>query len=1054
MATTSLFRNLRSINALSTRFRFCGCERLRFVAMLPLLLWACAAICFAGEDDSWTATVKERRQWWSLQPVSRPKIPSVRNSDWSAHPIDRFILAKLEEHGLTPSPSADSTILARRLSFLLTGLPPSPEETQAFAEAAAQDSRRAVEQLVDRLLASPHFGERWARHWMDVVRYGDTYGYEWDIPAKGAWRYRDYLIRAFNADVPFDQIIREQIAGDLLKEPRIDATTQINESLIGPMFYLLGEYRHGDSAEFDGIHQEMLDNQIDAFGKAFQATTIACARCHDHKIDVVSQRDYYALAGVFMSSRWLTRTLDLPNKTQSIRPKIESLKRDLRPSLTALWLADTKHFADRLLEAQTNLNILAASSNNPAPPTNKASASSDKSASSAPTPVLTNVWETVLYFPTNKTPSIEDLRYPWFQLAKAAREGADVESRWRELAQEYQTNREQRLLQNAERFIVVTNFHESLPRGWSMDGLGLQQGPAARGDFALAADGSNIVEHVIEEGWFTDSHSSRLNGALRTPFLNTFTNRFIFFEASGGDFAAHRTVVDNAFLTERQQYLRTNLPTWIRVSTFPEMRERRIYVEFATKTSNGNFPPRVGLGGKCTEDQAADPRSWFGLTRVWLGNQETNPAPELVEFPALFSGDAPKDLAGVAERYAQWLAESIRAWSDNKALAHDIRLINWMLYHRLLPNRLEPSSPAPIQRFMARYRELESQIKNPETINSLAELDASVDYRFNHRGNYDALGDPVPRGYVAALTPAGQRIGLKGSGRRELAELIASPENPLTARVIVNRVWDWLFGTGLVATPNDFGRLGERPSHPELLDYLASEFQDDGCSIKRLIRRIVLTETFCQSGQVASNARAIDPENRWLHHFPSRRLEAEAVRDVILAVAGRLDAQLYGPPIDPFRLNEDPEKRLFSGPIDGQGRRALYTKVTIMEPPKFLAAFNQPNPKMSTGKRDVTNLPAQALALLNDPFVTGLAEFWAKRLVEMPHRSPSERIAYMFQRAFNRQARADELSRWLGLFNEMASQQNASAGTAMTCVPAWKAVAHALFNAKEFIYVR
>ena len=287
----------------------------------------------------WEIQYKERLGWWSLQPIVEPKVPSVQDTKWSDQPIDRFILAKLEDHDLRPAERTTKRTLARRLSFALTGLPPKLNEMQAFID---DEAPRAYETLLDRLFDSPHFGERWARHWMDVVRYTDTYGYEWDMPAKGSWRYRDYLTRAFNSDVPFDQLVREQIAGDLLEEPRINTAERINESLIGPMFYQMGENRHGDSSEFNGIHQEMLDNKIDVFSKAFQAMTIACARCHDHKLDAIEQREYYALAGSFMSSRWVTNTVDLPERNAEVISDLKELKAKLQPLLADLWLEDVR----------------------------------------------------------------------------------------------------------------------------------------------------------------------------------------------------------------------------------------------------------------------------------------------------------------------------------------------------------------------------------------------------------------------------------------------------------------------------------------------------------------------------------------------------------------------------------------------------------------------------------------------------------------------------------------------------------------------------------------
>ena len=289
--------------------------------------------------ETFESNYQVRRQWWSLQPVQAiepPKLNTVEGSDELSE-IDRFVVRQLQDNGLDLAPMADRRTLARRAYFAITGLPPSEAQLASFLN---DNELGSWERFIDGLLSSPHFGERWARHWMDVVRYTDTYGYEWDMPAKGAWRYRDYLIRAFNADVPFDQLVREQIAGDLLESPRINSELGINESLIGPMFYQMGEKRHGDSAEFDGIHQEMLDNKIDAFGKAFLSITVACARCHDHKLDAISQKDYYAMGGLFMSARWVTNTVDLPERNATVRKQLENIKTQLRPLLAEQWLSN------------------------------------------------------------------------------------------------------------------------------------------------------------------------------------------------------------------------------------------------------------------------------------------------------------------------------------------------------------------------------------------------------------------------------------------------------------------------------------------------------------------------------------------------------------------------------------------------------------------------------------------------------------------------------------------------------------------------------------------
>ena len=391
----------------------------------------------------------------------------------------------------------------------------------------------------------------------------------------------------------------------------------------------------------------------------------------------------------------------------------------------------------------------------------------------------------------------------------------------------------------------------------------------------------------------------------------------------------------------------------------------------------------------------------------------------------------------------------------------DVWLINWLLDRNLLTNQHTTAGLPQLAELVGRYRAVEQRIALPWTVNGMRDIDSGYDYQLNIRGDYDQLGSPVPRGYVRCLC---EQLGVapqldalehhSASGRRELAAYIASAQNPLTARVFVNRVWQQLFGRGIVATSNDFGHLGELPSHPELLDYLAGRFVSEGWSLKKLVREIVLTETWQQSGEVSAEALTRDPSNRWLHHYPLRRLEAESIRDALLASSGRLDLKLFGPPTDPHRANEDPQKRLFSGPLDGFGRRSIYTKITIMEPPRFLALFNQPVPKIPTGQRDVTNTPAQSLVLLNDPLVVSQAQAWAERLVGQAHASPVERLARMFETAFSRSATDSELRRWETAVSAFASSRGVPESDLLTSIPVWQDVAHALFNTKDFIYLR
>jgi hypothetical protein len=310
------------------------------------------------------------------------------------------------------------------------------------------------------------------------------------------------------------------------------------------------------------------------------------------------------------------------------------------------------------------------------------------------------------------------------------------------------------------------------------------------------------------------------------------------------------------------------------------------------------------------------------------------------------------------------------------------------------------------------------------------------------------------------IEPASMKMlhGERITNRLALAESLLHPEHPLTARVYVNRVWQWIFGTGLVATPDDFGRLGDKPSHPELLDWLAREFIREGWSTKQLVRKLVLSQTFRQGSGNSSrmgvfqaptavaNRRSldVDPYNRLLSFYPTRRLEAESIRDSLLAVSGQLDPQLYGRPILPLRTAEDGAKRLFTGPLDGHGRRSIYLQMSIMDPPKFLTGFNLPDLKLPTGRRDVTNVPSQALILLNDPFVNAMAKAWAEKLVKEKSVNVEDRLKLMFTRAFARQPNDAEAKRWLAALQDFGGDK----------AEAWERLAHAFFNAKEFIYYR
>jgi hypothetical protein len=351
------------------------------------------------------------------------------------------------------------------------------------------------------------------------------------------------------------------------------------------------------------------------------------------------------------------------------------------------------------------------------------------------------------------------------------------------------------------------------------------------------------------------------------------------------------------------------------------------------------------------------------------------------------------------------------------------------------------------------YRAIDAQLALPRIAPGIGDGGPGYEQPVFVRGDCMRPGEKVPRRYLEVLSSLGDAFAAPGSGRLELAERIASEKNPLTARVMVNRVWQHLFGTGLVRTVDDFGHVGDRPSHPELLDYLAAQFVKEGWSVKRLIRSIVLSRTFGLANQPSAAAKDLDPQNRLLSHYPARRLEAEAIRDAILATSGRLDPALFGMSVQPFREQDNADRRLFAGPLDGDGRRSIYIKNNLMEAPKFLGAFNFPGGKVAQGKRDVTNVPAQALALLNDPFVLQQAETWAARLVTRPDTAIVARIDTMFQTALGRLPTAAERSHFERAVMRLAELHQVPDADLLKSLPVWKDLSHAVFNLKEFIYI-
>lgn len=972
-----------------------------------------------------------RREHWAFQPALDPVIPDVRWKEWGDQPIDRFVLARLGELSLRPSRPAERATLIRRLSLVLTGLPPSARQVQEFVNSPSPD---AYGEAVDRLLESPHFGEHWARHWMDVVRFGETLGNDWNYENNGAWLYRDYLIRALNADVPYDQLVREHLAGDLLEEPRLGEQGRTNESVIGTFFFRLGEQGHDDCTMFREVRTDVVDDQIDALGKAFQGLTVSCARCHDHKLDPIPTADYYGLYGVLDSSRLVTRTVDTEVADAELKDRMIRLKSDIRDELANFWLGEADQLAIHLLVSLGD------------PP-------------AAPEPD-----GTVEVLDPDRSDRIRklvergklDLDNPlaaWSELARSKEGSSDhsLAESWTRLVKRYRRQRQWQVDFNGNNFETLADFGNGHMPGWHAEGRAFAAPKPSRGDFSITPGGSEVVGGIYPAGLYTHLLSEKLNGALRSPLLPR-DRKFLSLKVIGGKLAAWRTVLDNCMLSEHYQVIDQGQFGWIKIPLRDQHDEYRIYAELVTKHDNPRFPDRPARMETISEELMAGSRSYFGVTRAVLHDCDELPKDELSHLAQIFDPGTPRNLRDLAGRYAAVSRRAVESWRDGTATDDQARWLQWLLSNGFLAN--SKYLTASLRRSVDLYRALERQLTLPRVVQGMADLEDGHNTPIFRAGDAKDPGALAPRGFLSLLEDLASPERPQGSGRRDVAEVIASPRNPLTARVMVNRIWHYLFGRGLVATVDNLGRFGEQPTHPKLLDHLASQFVEDGWSIKRAIRRVVMSRTFRQASQSRPKATQEDPDNQFLHRYPARRLEAESIRDSILAVSGKLDRSMFGPSIHPYRVKPKAYRKLLSGPLDGNGRRSIYLKVTRHEGAAFLEALDFPAPAAARGRRDVTNVPRQALAMMNDQFVVGEARYWAKALVDETSESVEARLRTMFRTALGRLPTKDEVDRMETLVARFAELQAERPEFPINSIPIWQDVAHTIFNLKEFIYIQ
>ncbi|EMI21600.1 secreted protein containing DUF1549 [Rhodopirellula maiorica SM1] len=894
-----------------------------------------------GGSESEAMDLAAAKHFWSFQPVSKPPCPDVSDARWAVNPVDAFVRAELKKQELAPVGNADKRTLIRRATFDLTGLPPTPPEIQEFLSDTSPD---AFASLVDRLLQSPAYGERWGRHWLDVARYADTAGDGADYPVREAAQYRDWVVNALNRDQPFDEFIRDQIAGDILAAT--GPAERYAERVTATGFLAIGK-RYGYAPKPDYQYLDFAD-VIDSVGRSILGLSLGCARCHDHKFDPVSAEDYYALYGILESTRWAFPGGEVHKRPAHFPPLV--------PPAEAARLDQAK--ADELARLNTLI--------------------------------------------------------------------ADIKR---------------------ERSAIDGTSHAG-----GVD-LGLETQPVGKPPTApWLSSGPNVV-HVESQSPFTHIHPAGTRGVRVGTSKPHDGIRYVFEHAlhAKAEKQIHFSVDFRTAATSTQQ------------GAYRFYLGRGVIQSLAVECSVTATEFAIRSGGDWEVIRTLEPGTWYTL-QVTLDHAQKNYS-GIVGTIDDVSEFANKPLSekwdGIVDTF---ICDGIGHVSG-PAPTRDIDNIGLQETAFRNPGSEAVVVPDPQPGWQARIVELDSQLEavTKQRDKVLATPAYPVAYgvsegtptnaKLQRRGEPDRLGDEVPRRFLEVLGGDTLPPETSGSGRLELAEWLTSPSNPLTARVFVNRVWQWHFGQGLVATPSDFGARGERPSHPELLDWLTSEFIESGWSVKSLHRRIMNSRTYMLGSEDHTENLTADPNNRWLWRYARRPLDAESIRDAMLAISGQLDRTV--PPSHPFPAVETwafTIHRPFHAVYESD-HRSIYLMVQRNRRHPFLAMFDAADPNTSVAKRLPTTTPTQSLFLMNSPFVHRQSEAFANRILASSDDNRS-RVRFAYQSVLGRSASEDELRQTLSFLATYHSKLSATEEQPQaTSHAAWAAFARVLFSSNEFLYV-
>lgn len=939
-----------------------------------------------------------RARHWSWQPIVDPAVPETSGA---ATPVDSFLLEELRQQGLSPAETVDRATLARRLSFDLIGLPPSPHAVERFVNDARPD---ALTRFVDLLLADPAFGVRWGRHWLDLVRYAESRGHEFDHDIPGSYHYRDYVVRAFNADVPYDQYVTEHVAGDLLDPPRVDPATGGNESVLGTGFWHLGEWVHSpvDVAQDEA---DRFDNAIDVFSKTFLATTVACARCHDHKFDPVSTRDYYALCGFLQSSDYRLVRFDADAQNRRIAQQLAEVDRrgqqQLRSTIAGVFRPYLQTLRQNLLAAERQRRKQAGGS----------SSVSEGEVAADPR-VLELLRAAAEHDGDVLWPTTQTQQATGFEELPSARSLLDFQTL--PAAQYYQNGyafgsaptRAGELIWGANTDEPIAGVATAAQTRRDPLWTGLQNESPPKINRKNAIDETGRAGKVYRSPTFT-LHSGKLSYQLRgagTIFVCVGSHRLIFGPLHGNLIKGFDVPNEGPAQWVEQQLER--------------YRGQRVHVEIA----------------------AADD-SPLELFQIVDGDPLHDA--RLATRPCDSVASAVDGFIGNVDRALTWWSRAPDADVDSAQAAFFAQHVDWMWRNRqVLANPVQLEKIEVEAARVVQLREvLAEQIVRTSRVAPALQEGSGENQPLLIRGSSDRPADAVPRRPPTAFGDTAFSPPVHGSGRLELARVLTAEENPLVDRVIVNRLWHHLLGQGLVATTDDFGVLGARPTAPRVLDFLASRFRRQGRSLKTAIRQIVHSDAYARSAIPDRDSVVADPRNEFWHYRPIRRLDGEAIRDALLHLAGNLD-QSHGGASVPVHLTAFMDGRgrpSRNGPKDGRGRRSIYLEVRRNFLSPLLLAFDTPNPFSTMGRRNESNVPAQALILQNNPLVHEQASAWAQRVLER-EATTDQRIEMLYREAFARPPTDEEL-------------HAARSFVEQTPTGGWAALAHVLVNVKEFIFL-